>query len=654
MTDIETKAISLALYRHMCHNIVGSENYVKNLRLMNAVRDNLYSDTASTFITSGSFGEGLEMIGSDLDLMYVMKNIEVYEDIKAANNSNVEYVLMETDDVKPGFTQLLVQEQVYSQCQRCKEHNGKHYFSSALFKQWLMRDTDSTVIHGPCLSDKDGRYDNAICLHCRTWISQASHWITRSNNSWPSYNVKQSILKHGVLFVPIGVKGSPKEDIEWRISFSVGEKFLINTFTHTQLICYALLKILLKDVIATYTECEDLLCSYFLKTIMLWISEELPQSIWKPENLIHCLMRCLKRLIYSVDYSICLHYFIPENNLFENKIEGRARRILLDKLYNLHSYGWRCLLFSGQLSNFQVSMWMSPIEPHTLHTIDLAKTVNSKFLDVTYNLTNAFEQDTIVYQRGIHQIISCHQSAQKYLTTYYLSVLCGQYAQNVQLNSSRNSNKHQYKQYKSCLCTVLQNIYHDSVSGWLMLASFFYKVKQYNNALHIIAYSISKCTSEKVCRFMDMSGSHYRFSDLQLFQKTSIVQLWKMMLIDYLKFTRNSRLIPNELQMEVEHRVYRISSIVYAYFLKILCHYHLNNVRQCQDCLRTLQIIIDENYFIEYKKLFHYKSYKILGIALQIVGDSESSQQAFMQSAKIEPNQKYNTSVKRLTFMNSL
>jgi hypothetical protein len=48
---------------------------------------------------------------------------------------------------------------------------------------------------------------------------------------------------------PIGCKGSKNEDIEWRFSFSVGEKLLIYSFTHVQLICYALMKILLKDVI---------------------------------------------------------------------------------------------------------------------------------------------------------------------------------------------------------------------------------------------------------------------------------------------------------------------------------------------------------------------------------------------------------------------
>ncbi|VDH91186.1 Hypothetical predicted protein [Mytilus galloprovincialis] len=653
MTDIETKPISLALYRYMCHNIVGSENYVKNLRLMNAVRDDLYSDTDRTFITSGSFGEGLEMIGSDLDLMYVIKNMEVYEDIKTANNSNVQYVLMETDDVKPGFTQLLVPEQVYSQflCQDFEEYNGKHYFSSAILKQKFMCNTDITVIHGPCISDKDGRYDLAFCLHCKTWISQASQWITRSNNSWPSYNVKQSILKHGVLFVPIGVKGSRKEDIEWRISFSVGEKFLINTFTHTQLMCYALLKILLKDVITTYTECEDLLCSYFLKTIIFWISEELPQSIWKPENLIPCFMRCFSRLIYSVEYSVCLHYFIPENNMFENKIEGRAREILLEKLCNLRIYRWRCILFSNQLSNFHKSMWMDQIEPHTLHTIEVVKTLHSKLLWLTNNMYISTKCNTST--KIIHQIVSRDNSAFKYFYTYFMSVLGLQYAQSALLNSTKKCNKHQYKQYKSRICTLLQNIYHDAVSGWLMLASFFYESKQYSKALHIIAYSISKCSPEKLQFFMDMSDIHYQTLKLKLFQNISIVQLWKIMLIDRMKFVHNSWLIPKELQMEVENRGYQIPSIVYGYFLKLLCHYQLNNARQCQDCLHTLQNVISENYFIENSEQYH-TAYTILGIVFQLLGDNESARQAFMQSVEIEPDYSLNTSVKRLTLMNSL
>ncbi|XP_071124028.1 uncharacterized protein [Mytilus edulis] len=645
ISDTDTTITSLALYRYMCQNIVGSENEVKTLRLMNTVRNNIESDMFQTVITSGSFGEGLEMRGSDLDIMYVKKIMEVFENVQNTNNSDFFYALMETDDVKPGFTQLVLYNIQLANC--VVELNGKQYFSSTKFKQQILGKTDH-VVHGPCVSDSEGNYDHAVCLHCTTWISQASQWIRRSNNSWPSYNVKQSILKHGVLFVPIGVKGSPKEDTEWRMSFSVGEKFLINTFTHTQLICYALLKILLKDVIETYTECEGLLCSYFLKTIIFWISEELPQSIWKPENLLNCFMRCFSRLIYSVDYSVCLHYFIPENNMFENKIEGSAREILLEKLNHLYSYGCRCILFSDQLSNFHDSMYNINIDQHNNA---FGKVLKSKSLFVSNALIDNLYSKWNAYNTGIHQIVSCDKSSNKYIYVYYMSLAYASVVQSISLNNTKGNNKHQYTQYKSRLCTLLQNIHHDAVTGWLMLASLFYNSKQYSKALHIIAYSLSKYTPEKIHRIVDMSNIHYQLLKLKLFQKISVPQLWKIILVDLMKFTINSSLIPKELKMEVENGSYYISSIVYSYFLNILCHYQLNNARQCQDCLYTLQHVIEENYFIENSEQLHSKAYTILGTVFQLLGDSESARQAFMRSVEINPDERHNTSVKRMSLM---
>ncbi|XP_071124084.1 uncharacterized protein [Mytilus edulis] len=623
------------------------------MRQINTVRDNLTSNKLHTIITSGSFGEGLELRGSDLDVMHVAKQIEVYADEKPRLKKYVLYYRMEIDDVKHGFTLLLSENNDINS--DCEEFNGNYYFSSIFVKQYILNNSVAQIIHGQCLSDKNGNFDYAFCLHCKTWISQASQWISRSNNSWPSYNAKQSIIKHGVLFVPIGVKGSPKEDIEWRISFSVGEKMLISTFTHAQLLCYALLKILLKDVIATDTECADLLCSYFVKTIIFWISEELPQSVWKPDNLIPCLMQCFNRLIYCVKYSACVHYFIPENNMFENKLEGRAREILLDKLYTLHSCGWQCVLFSDQLSNFYVSKWMDYTELYILDTIDIANSLNSKLLYWTYNMTDDnIERETYLNNRVIRQIVSCDQSSLKYFYTYYMSLWCARYAQSIPLTSTRSSNKHQYKHYKSCLCTLLQNIHHDAVSGWLMLASFFYKTKQYTKALHILMYSLSKCTPEKLYSFMEMSDFHYRSLKLKSFQKKTIVRLWKIMLVDDMKFYENSCLIPNELQMELESGMYFISSILYGYFLTFLCHYHLNNIRQFQDSLHTLQLAIAETDFTEKRRKVRYQANNILCIALQMSGDYRAACQAFMKSLDIYPDHEFNTSFKRLSLMSSL
>ena len=124
------------------------------------------------------------------------------------------------------------------------------------------------------MSDKDGIIDTALALQSRQWISIANQWIARYNSSWPSSDVKSHIIEHGVLFVPIGSKGSKNEHIEWRISFSVGEKLLIYSFTQTQLLCYALMKIFIKDVVNRDSRCKDLICSFYIKNIIFWVSEE--------------------------------------------------------------------------------------------------------------------------------------------------------------------------------------------------------------------------------------------------------------------------------------------------------------------------------------------------------------------------------------------
>lgn len=55
----------------MCQNIVGTRDQVKQIRLMNAARDNLSIYNTTIGITSGSYGEGLDMRGSDFDIMFV-------------------------------------------------------------------------------------------------------------------------------------------------------------------------------------------------------------------------------------------------------------------------------------------------------------------------------------------------------------------------------------------------------------------------------------------------------------------------------------------------------------------------------------------------------------------------------------------------------
>lgn len=170
--------ISLVLYNYQ--NIVGSE-VQKNMRMMNNTRDNLTS-AHNNIITSGSFGEGLDLRDSDGDIMIVMKEIIVSEETDSTFNYRQTYFLIDTDEVYPGYTRLrLDHTNSLEYFVMCEERNDNYYLSSRLFlKTILSRQNDANIIHVPCVSSETGLFDYAYCLHSKLWVMSAQNWITRS------------------------------------------------------------------------------------------------------------------------------------------------------------------------------------------------------------------------------------------------------------------------------------------------------------------------------------------------------------------------------------------------------------------------------------------------------------------------------------------
>jgi tetratricopeptide (TPR) repeat protein len=597
--------------------------------MLNAINDNLFHDKVFQYVTSGSIGEGLEMNGSDLDIMLVFKGVYVYEDISSARvNSTDTCVAMEMKDTKLGFTHLrLVHCNNNIILGMCKQVGNDLYLSSQLCtSMFLGKYKGGDLVHGPCLSDKDGYMDVALTLHSRQWISIANLWVTRSNQSWPSSEVKSQIINHGVLFVPIGSKGSKNEHIEWRLSFSVGEKLLIYSFTHTQLLCYALMKILIKDVVKRDSRCKDLICSFYIKNLIFWVSEEIPLSIWRPENLISCFLRCFRRLIYCLEYRICLHYFIPKINMFEDKINEQERELLLGHLNALWSYGWRSVLLSEQLSMFTI------LQHHIYNNAEVQAGYIKRILcSRTVTLDRLVDMQS--YRKALHFIRQSPGLKSYY--RYFMSMICS-VAVELEPVLSVNRNKEKYKQYRRRLCYLTQNIHHDAVSGWLMLASFYYKMKQYNTALYIISYALSKCTLEKVYHQENLTDWQYELIKTRTVQSLGVTNILKLLHVRDVKFIQQSTLIPEELELEVVNCTYTIPPVVYSHFLLFLCHLHLNNVNQCYNSLRGLQLTISNNYFIP-NYMRRSNSYNCLGVAYQLIGKRELAERAFRQAIAIAP-----------------
>lgn len=115
---------------------MGSEYHVNIIRMMNAVRENLTRDDSWATITSGSFGEGLDVRGSDLDILFILKNFEVSEDEIFNFKFSKTCFKPETEEVHPGYTRLrLMYTSDKKHLELCEKLYTKYYFSNALFKE---------------------------------------------------------------------------------------------------------------------------------------------------------------------------------------------------------------------------------------------------------------------------------------------------------------------------------------------------------------------------------------------------------------------------------------------------------------------------------------------------------------------------------------
>ncbi|CAG2235499.1 unnamed protein product [Mytilus edulis] len=217
----DLRFLSVKLYPYFSDVVVGSEKVVKYRRYFYKCMDNCLSQRDIRFI-SGSRAEGLDLPGSDLDLM-CLTDTYVVDENKGIHRSILEK--LNGDCVCFGTTKTL----------------------NIDFKTLCK-------IHGPAVSTAlNGiqEVDFVRCLPCREWPSIAKRWLHRSRCfKWPSSDLITEAIHEGVLLVPVGSKSPSSEEnnTEWRFSFSLTEKLLVHSFNHTQLLCYALLKIVLKEI----------------------------------------------------------------------------------------------------------------------------------------------------------------------------------------------------------------------------------------------------------------------------------------------------------------------------------------------------------------------------------------------------------------------
>ncbi|KAL3859567.1 hypothetical protein ACJMK2_009783 [Sinanodonta woodiana] len=300
------------------------------------VISHIFGSQAEATTTSG--------LRSDIDIVFHFIADTVIADMQSWKPGSRTFLMIMDDITPPGYVKL---QQVYNdipfpiynlQTDRLMlNRTGRSCIPSNITNNMLGIDAE---YHGPAVTLKDGPYgidlcDIVVALQSHSWPYTASEWITRHReHNWPSPETIVSIQQSGIFVVPVGHTQSPERHLEWRISFSYGEKILVWQFNSTQYKCWLVLKMINKYFIKKMFG-EKVLTSYHWKTCMFYMIETTPSVLWQPQNALSCIDLCLMKMCTWVEDCNCPNYFIPAENMFQDKVNGPVQRKLANMLHDL-------------------------------------------------------------------------------------------------------------------------------------------------------------------------------------------------------------------------------------------------------------------------------------------------------------------------------
>jgi hypothetical protein len=322
----------------------------------------------STITIAGSTVEGMrggiysnQRHGGDDDLLFRKRTIKLYPPHKSnvknplplLIHDNADYVVscfVEEEDNFPGYVKLSLAKvnctNTIDDKQYLPNSVGMNLFDMTKpSKSSIPNDFDTQLdafqkrdINGPAhtlhIKTRSGitkTMDAVYSIPYDTWPDSANSFITRPKpNNWPSKSMLEDIKSQGCDVVPVGHHDGIDNDIQWRISFP-GERSLLLDLTDVQILCYALIKIILKENLNTSQ--REVVSSFHIKHVIFWCVESCSFQ-WVDSNYIKCLNICLTKLIQKIKARHIQHYIIESRNLFNSKMTKQMSREIVDVLKN--------------------------------------------------------------------------------------------------------------------------------------------------------------------------------------------------------------------------------------------------------------------------------------------------------------------------------
>ena len=194
----------------------------------------------------------------------------------------------------------------------------------------------SIAVHGPAITTKLRRggetilsYDHVPAFWIKTWPDVANEWVTRRRQfGWPSAAVIGDIVQDGVLLVAACHHNSTDPNNEWRLSFTIAERILVDTLSSVQRLAYLYAKLVWMFSLKS----SSFLVSYHLKNALLWLCEERPAEFWTGDNLVGCIRDIFGWLRREISGGHLRNYFIPTDNMIPSWVTVKSTGELVQAL----------------------------------------------------------------------------------------------------------------------------------------------------------------------------------------------------------------------------------------------------------------------------------------------------------------------------------
>ena len=371
------KSLSLAVFYVM--EDLGATIKTRNLTMKTAISVEILHTIAvapSSVYIFGSAYEGTSTEGllPDSDVAYILPDMPVITDIANCPSSNC-YLLV--PDEQPGYVRLQLVHNgdvQWGTCPELKIVEDHHLSVDMNNRVCLVQNCDIHIPaahvvgrrrEGPALhidtSKEMSPADIVFALSCTEWPKCAREWLSRRRiHGWPSKELIKQCKSLGFIVVSACHPASDEKQFQWRISFSHQERLFVTQFKSVQLKCYILLKIIKEELIQQYIK-EDTLTSYHLKTCMLYILENTPSELWVPENLVGCLIMCLRQIHLWIRDENIPNYFIPGENMLDRITTPELRRKLAARIDWTLNCDIRNVLCNLQTDNIGFYLMRFPI-----------------------------------------------------------------------------------------------------------------------------------------------------------------------------------------------------------------------------------------------------------------------------------------------------